>query len=64
MKNVNLTVTVRTSSGCVSPHAVMIDGATPVHLLGEVVGVALITQTHFGSEDCVTILKISYTPEG
>jgi hypothetical protein len=42
----------------------MIDGDTPVHLLDEAVRNALTTQTHIEPEDCATILKISYTPEG
>jgi hypothetical protein len=62
--NINLTATVRDRSGGVTPIPVMIDGRSPVHLLEEAVRLALIFQTHIEPEDCVTILKISYTPEG
>jgi hypothetical protein len=62
--NINLTATVRNRSGGVQPIPVMIDGDTPVHLLDEAVRTALTTQTHIEPEACVTILKISYTPEG
>jgi hypothetical protein len=62
--NINLTATVRDRSGGVTPIPVMIDGDTPVHTLDRAVRAALYLQTQIESEDCVTILKISYTPEG
>jgi hypothetical protein len=62
--NINLTATVQGQSGDTFPINVMIDSDTPVYMLDDVVRTALYKQTHIEPEDCVTILKISYTPEG
>ena len=64
MNNVNLIVTTQSRLGAITSQAVMIDAVTPVALLDWAVRTALMTQTHIEPEDCYTILKISYTPEG